>query len=83
MNKRTCIVTREILDLNELLRICYNKAKDLVFVANNKTKFGRGAYIKKDKEIVEKAIKKGMVVRALKVKRGLKEEEMKEIMSGE
>ncbi len=71
MNKkvplRTCIITREKLPKNDLIRIVKNKdgkvQLDLDFKLN-----GRGAYIKKDKKVLTKAIEKNQIQRALKIK---------------
>ncbi len=71
MNKkiplRTCIITREKLPKNDLIRIVKNKdgkvQLDLDFKLN-----GRGAYIKKDKKVIDKAIEKNQIQRALKIK---------------
>ncbi len=71
MNKkvplRTCIITREKLPKKDLIRIVKNKdgevQLDLEFKLN-----GRGAYIKKDKKVIAKAIEKNQIQRALKIK---------------
>lgn len=53
---RTCVVCHEKLEKRELLRIVKNKdgivSVDITGKAN-----GRGAYLKKDLEVLEKAIK--------------------------
>ena len=58
MNKkipmRTCIVSREKLPKQELVRIVRNKEGD-VFVDLTGKQNGRGVYLKKDLEVVKKA----------------------------
>ena len=53
---RTCVVTREKLEKKDLLRIVKNN-EGKVFVDETGKANGRGAYIKKDLETLEKAIK--------------------------
>lgn len=53
---RSCIVTKEKLDKRELLRVV--KSKDgIISVDLTGKSNGRGAYLKKDIEVVEKARK--------------------------
>lgn len=60
---RTCIVTREKLPKQELLRIV--KTDGVVSVDETGKKNGRGCYIKKDLSVLEEAKKKGTIARAL------------------
>ena len=61
---RSCVVTREKLPKQELLRIV--KTTDNVVVADVSGKInGRGAYIKKDIAVLEKAIKGKILERQL------------------
>ena len=61
---RSCVVTREKLPKQELLRIV--KTTDNVVVADVSGKInGRGAYIKKDIEVLNKAIKSKVLERQL------------------
>lgn len=53
---RTCVVTREKLEKKDLLRVVKNN-EGKVFVDETGKANGRGAYIKKDIETLEKAIK--------------------------
>ena len=53
---RTCVVTKEKLEKKDLLRIVKNNEGE-VFVDETGKANGRGAYIKKDIETLEKAIK--------------------------
>ena len=50
---RTCVVTREKKDL---LRVVRNN-EGVIFVDDTLKANGRGAYLKKDKEVIEKARK--------------------------
>lgn len=61
---RTCVVTKEQLEKKDLLRIVKNK-EGLVFVDENGKQNGRGAYIKKDLEVLELAKKNKALDRAL------------------
>lgn len=58
MNKkipmRTCVVSREKLPKQELIRIVRNKEGE-VFVDITGKQNGRGVYLKKDLEVIEKA----------------------------
>lgn len=53
---RTCVVTKEKLEKKDLIRVVKNKNNE-VFVDETSKANGRGAYIKKDVETVEKARK--------------------------
>ena len=53
---RTCIITKEQLPKQELLRIVKNKNNEVFIDITGKAN-GRGAYIKKDIEVIEKASK--------------------------
>ena len=63
---RSCVVTNEKLEKNELFRVvrdnCGNVSIDLTGRAN-----GRGAYLKKDVEVFEKAKKGNFLGRQLEV----------------
>ena len=61
---RTCVVTKEQLEKKDLLRIVKNK-EGLVFVDTTGKANGRGAYLKKDLETIEKAKKNKALDRAL------------------
>lgn len=61
---RRCVVTKEQLPKGELLRIVKNKENE-VFVDLTGKANGRGAYIKKDIEVLEMAKKKKILDRAL------------------
>ena len=53
---RTCCVTREKLPKNELLRIVRTPEANVIVDITGKAN-GRGAYLKKDKEVIAKARK--------------------------
>ena len=61
---RKCVVTQERLPKKDLLRIVKNNEGE-VFVDLSSKANGRGAYIKKDTEVLEKAIKNKSLERAL------------------
>lgn len=53
---RTCVITKELLPKKDLLRIVKNKENEVAIDLTGKLN-GRGAYIKKDMEVLEKTIK--------------------------
>jgi len=53
---RTCVVTREQFEKKDLIRVVKNNEGN-VFVDETGKANGRGAYIKKDLEVLEKAKK--------------------------
>ena len=53
---RTCVVTHEKCEKKDLLRVVRNN-EGVVFVDDTLKANGRGAYLKKDKEVIEKARK--------------------------
>lgn len=53
---RTCVVTKEVLPKKDLIRIVANKAGEVLVDLKGKAP-GRGAYLKLDKETIEKARK--------------------------
>jgi len=63
---RTCIISKEKLPKQELIRIVKNN-ENIVFVDLIGKSNGRGAYIKKDKEVLEKAIKTKALERHLEI----------------
>ena len=63
---RTCVVSREKLPKQELIRVVKNN-ENIVFVDLTGKSNGRGAYIKKDKEVLDKAIKSKALERHLEV----------------
>ena len=63
---RSCIVTKEKLPKNELLRIVRDP-NGMVIVDTTGKINGRGAYIKKDKEVLDKAKKSKILERILEV----------------
>ena len=63
---RKCVATGEQLPKKELIRVVRNKEGELFVDATGK-KNGRGAYLKRSREAVEMARKKGVLKRALEV----------------
>lgn len=64
---RTCVVTKEVLPKQELLRIVRTKEKEVAVDLTGKLN-GRGAYIKKDIQVLEKAKKSKILEKRLEVK---------------
>jgi predicted RNA-binding protein YlxR (DUF448 family) len=54
---RTCLITRERLPKNKLLRIVKTKNQGVIFDSTGKMN-GRGAYIKNDIQVIKKAKQK-------------------------
>ena len=64
---RTCVVTREKYPKKELLRIVRTPDENIVIDEVGKVN-GRGAYIKKDNEVLAKAIKNKTLEHHLEIK---------------
>lgn len=64
---RTCVVTKEQLEKNELFRIVRNK-EGKVFIDDTLRANGRGCYLKKNKDAIEKALKTNILERHLNTK---------------
>ena len=63
---RTCVVTKEKLPKKELIRVV--RTVDGVIVDTTGKVNGRGAYLKLDKDVIEKARKTGVLDKHLEVK---------------
>jgi len=63
---RTCVISKEKLPKQELIRVVRNN-ENQVFVDITGKSNGRGAYIKKDIEVLEKAIKTKALERHLEI----------------
>ena len=63
---RTCVVTREKLPKAELIRVVRTPEGNVVIDESGKAN-GRGAYLKKDKEVFLKAKKSKVLNRMLEV----------------
>lgn len=63
---RSCVVSREKLPKQELIRIVRTTENEVVVDLNGKLN-GRGAYLKKDKQIFEKAKKTKVLNKILEV----------------
>ena len=61
---RTCVVSHEKLPKGELIRVVRTPEGSVVIDETGRTN-GRGAYVKKDKEVIEKARKTKLLERAL------------------
>lgn len=64
---RTCVVTREKCEKKDLLRVVRNNNGN-VFVDDTNKANGRGAYLKKDKDVILKAKDSKVLERHLEVK---------------
>ena len=64
---RTCVITHEKLEKRDLLRVVRNN-EGQVFVDETGKMNGRGAYLKKDREVIELARKNKTLERHLEVK---------------
>ena len=64
---RTCVITHEKLEKKDLLRVVRNN-EGKVFVDETGRANGRGAYIKKDKNVIEKARASKALEKHLEVK---------------
>ena len=63
---RTCVVTKEALPKKELLRVVRTPEHNVIIDLKGKAN-GRGAYLKKDKEVILKARKSKALDRKLEV----------------
>lgn len=63
---RSCVITREKLPKSELIRVVRTTDSNVVVDLTGKLN-GRGAYLKKDKEVFEKAKKTKALDRILEV----------------
>lgn len=61
---RTCVVTKEKLEKKELIRIVRNN-EGKVFIDETGKQNGRGAYLKKDSDVIKKAQKNKILDRIL------------------
>ncbi len=64
--ERTCVVSHEKLPKNELIRVVRTSEKTVIIDTTGKAN-GRGAYLKKAKEVIEKAKKTKILERHLEV----------------
>lgn len=64
---RSCVVTHEKLEKKDLFRIVRNNKQE-VFIDDSYKANGRGAYLKKDKSVIEKAQKSKILDRSLNIK---------------
>lgn len=64
--ERTCVITKEKTHKKDLLRIVRDKEGNVTIDVTGKAN-GRGAYLKKDIEIIEKARKTKALERILEV----------------
>lgn len=75
---RSCVVTHEKLEKKDLIRVVKNK-DGLVFVDESGKANGRGAYLKKSAEVIEKAKKSKVLDKILDTT--IKEEVYNELLN--
>ena len=75
---RSCVVTHEKLEKKDLIRVVKNK-DGLVFVDESGKANGRGAYLKKSVEVIEKAKKSKVLDKILDTT--IKEEVYNELLN--
>lgn len=63
---RSCVITGEKLEKKDLIRIVKNK-ENKVFIDQTGKQNGRGAYLKKDPEVIKKAKKNKILERKLEI----------------
>lgn len=63
---RTCVITREKLPKQELIRVVRTPEGNVIIDTTSKAN-GRGAYLKKDKEVFEKAQKSKTLDKVLEI----------------
>lgn len=64
---RTCVVSREKLPKKELIRVVRTPEGEVIIDETGRSN-GRGAYLKKDKDVIEKARTSKILERHLEVK---------------
>ena len=63
---RTCVVSKEKCEKKDLLRIVRTPEKDVIIDETGKAN-GRGAYLKKDREVINKAKQTKVLDKVLEV----------------
>ena len=63
---RTCVVTHEKLPKQDLIRVVRTPEQEVIIDLNGKAN-GRGAYLKKDVEVFEKAKKNNVLHKQLEI----------------
>lgn len=63
---RTCVVTKEKLPKQELIRVVRTPEQTVIIDLSGKAN-GRGAYVKKDISVIEKARKSKILERTLEI----------------
>ncbi len=64
--ERTCVVTKEKLPKKELIRVVRTPEKTVIIDETGKAN-GRGAYLKKSKEVIEQARKTKILEKHLEI----------------
>jgi hypothetical protein len=65
--QRTCVITKEKLDKKDLIRIVRTPDQNVIIDNTGKAN-GRGAYLKKDLSVIEKAQKSHILDKILNIK---------------
>ena len=63
---RTCVITKEKLEKKELIRVVRTPEKEVIVDLTGKAN-GKGAYLKRDLEVINKAEKNKVLDRVLEV----------------
>ena len=63
---RTCVVSKEVCEKKDLIRVVRTPEHNVIIDLKGKAN-GRGAYLKKDKEVILKAQKTKVLERVLEV----------------
>ena len=63
---RTCVVSREVCEKKDLIRVVRTPEHNVIIDLKGKAN-GRGAYLKKDKEVILKAQKTKVLEKVLEV----------------
>lgn len=66
--ERTCVVSKEKLPKRDLFRIVRTPSGEVIIDDEKGKSNGRGAYLKKDKDVILKAQKTGILEKHLEVK---------------
>ncbi|WP_052663102.1 YlxR family protein [Mycoplasmoides pirum] len=67
LSYRMCVVTKKHFLKKELIRIVLKPNKEQVLVDWNQSELGRGLYLQKNKEIIEKFFNKKIITKIFKI----------------
>lgn len=63
---RTCVITKEKCEKHDLLRVVRTPEQEIIYDATGRAN-GKGAYLKKDKEVILKAQKNKVLDRVFEI----------------